>query len=51
MGKKLRILLIAIVVIVVLLVAAPFLIPVNKFRPLSNKLPSDALGRKSRSAT
>jgi len=46
MGKKLRILLIAIVVIVVLLVAAPFLIPVNKFRPTIEQTASDALGRK-----
>ena len=46
MGKKLRILLIAIVVIVVLLVAVPFLIPVNKFRPTIEQTASDALGRK-----
>jgi AsmA protein len=46
MGKKLRILLIAIVVIVVLLVAVPFLIPVNNFRPTIEQTASDALGRK-----
>src|SRR5882724_5187377 len=46
MGKKLRILLIAVVVIVVLLVAVPFLIPVNKFRPTIEQTASDALGRK-----
>jgi len=46
MGKRLRILLIAVVVIVVLLVAAPFLIPVNKFRPTIEQTASDALGRK-----
>jgi len=46
MGKKLRILLIAIVVIVVLLIAVPLLIPVNKFRPTIEQTASDALGRK-----
>ncbi|HLZ11496.1 MAG TPA: AsmA family protein [Candidatus Acidoferrum sp.] len=46
MGKKLRILLIAVVVIVVLLVAVPFLIPVNKFRPTIEQTASSALGRK-----
>jgi AsmA protein len=46
MGKKLRILLIAVAVIVVLLVAIPFLIPVNKFRPTIEQTASDALGRK-----
>src|SRR6266436_4583487 len=46
MGKKLRILFISVVVIVVLLVAVPFLIPVNKFRPTIEQTASDALGRK-----
>jgi len=46
MGKRLRILLIAVVVIVVLLVAVPFLVPVNKFRPTIEQTASDALGRK-----
>jgi len=46
MGKKLRILLIAVIVIVALLVAVPFLIPVDKFRPMIEQTASDALGRK-----
>jgi len=46
MGKKLRILLIVVVVIVALLVAVPFLVPVNKFRPTIEQTASDALGRK-----
>jgi len=37
MRKKLRILLIAVVAIVALLVAVPFLIPVNKFRPIMSR--------------
>lgn len=46
MGRKLRILLIAVVVIVVLLLIAPFLIPVNKFRPTIEQTASESLGRK-----
>jgi len=46
MGKRFRILLIAVVVLVVLLVAVPFLIPVNKFRPTIEQTASNALGRK-----
>ncbi|HWZ96698.1 MAG TPA: AsmA family protein [Candidatus Dormibacteraeota bacterium] len=46
MGKTLRIALIAVVVIVVILLIAPFLIPVNKFRPTIEEKASEALGRK-----
>jgi AsmA protein len=46
MGKKLRILVIAVVAIVVILLIAPFLIPVNKFRPTIEEKISEALGRK-----
>jgi AsmA protein len=46
MGKKLRILVIVVVVAVVLLLVAPFLIPVNSFRPTIEAKASEALGRK-----
>ena len=46
MGKKLRILVIAVVVVIVILLVAPFLIPVNKFRPTIEEKASEALGRK-----
>ncbi|GAC1631619.1 MAG: hypothetical protein NVS9B14_03700 [Candidatus Acidiferrum sp.] len=46
MGRKLRILLIVLGVIVVLLLVAPFLIPVNKFRPTIEQTASESLGRK-----
>jgi AsmA protein len=46
MGKKLRILVIVVVVVVVLLLVAPFLIPVNSFRPTIEAKASEALGRK-----
>lgn len=46
MGRKLRILLIAIVAVVVLLLVAPFLIPVNSFRPTIEETASKSLGRK-----
>jgi len=46
MGKKLRILIIAVVAVVVILLIAPFLIPVNSFRPTIEQKASEALGRK-----
>ncbi|MBS1841298.1 MAG: AsmA family protein [Acidobacteria bacterium] len=46
MGKTLRIVIIAVVAIVVILLAAPFLIPVNKFKPTIEEKASAALGRK-----
>ncbi|HLK04434.1 MAG TPA: AsmA family protein [Candidatus Acidoferrum sp.] len=46
MGRKLRILLIAVVAVVVLLLVAPFLIPVNSFRPTIEETASKSLGRK-----
>ncbi len=46
MGRTLRILGIVVGVIVVLLLIAPFLIPVNSFRPTIEQTASDALGRK-----
>ncbi|HWY43060.1 MAG TPA: AsmA family protein [Candidatus Sulfotelmatobacter sp.] len=46
MGKKLRILVIVVAVVVVLLLVAPFLIPVNSFRPTIEAKASEALGRK-----
>lgn len=46
MGKKLRILVIAVVAVIVILLVAPFLIPVNKFRPTIEQKASEALGRK-----
>lgn len=46
MGRKLRIVLIVVVAIVVLLLIAPFLIPVNSFRPTIEQTASESLGRK-----
>ena len=46
MGRKLKILLILVVALVVLLLVAPFLIPVNKFRPTIEQTASESLGRK-----
>ena len=46
MKKALRTLLIVVGVLVVLLLVAPFLIPVNSFRPTIEEKASEALGRK-----
>jgi AsmA protein len=46
MRRALRVILVIIVVIVVLVVVAPFLIPVNQFRPTIEEKASAALGRK-----
>jgi AsmA protein len=46
MNKTLRIILIVVGVVVVLLLIAPFLIPVNQFRPTIEDKASAALGRK-----
>lgn len=46
MGSKLRIVLIVVGVLVVLILIAPFLIPVNQFRPTIEDKASAALGRK-----
>lgn len=46
MSKKLRIVLIVVGVFIVLLLIAPFLIPVNQFRPTIEEKASAALGRK-----
>jgi AsmA protein len=46
MGKTLRYIIIAVVVVVALLLIAPFLIPVNKFKPTIEEQASAALGRK-----
>src|SRR5579871_346772 len=46
MGKTLRYIIIAIVAIIVILLVAPFLIPVNKFKPTIEEKASAALGRK-----
>ena len=46
MGSKLRIVLIVVGVLVVLILIAPFLIPVNQFRPTIEEKASAALGRK-----
>lgn len=46
MKRTLRILLIVVVVLVVVVVVAPFLIPVNQFRPTIEEKASAALGRK-----
>jgi len=46
MSRMLRVLLIVIVVLVVLVLVAPFLIPVNQFRPTIEEKASAALGRK-----
>ncbi len=46
MNKTLRIVVIVVVVLVVLLLVAPFVIPVNQFRPTIEEKASAALGRK-----
>src|ERR1700681_715443 len=46
MNRKLRLILIIVGVLVLLLVIAPFLIPVNQFRPTIEQKASAALGRK-----
>ena len=46
MGRSLKIIGIIVAIIVVLLLVAPFLIPVNSFRPTIEQAASDALGRK-----
>ena len=46
MGSKLRVVLIVVGVLVVLILIAPFLIPVNQFRPTIEEKASAALGRK-----
>lgn len=46
MGRTLKIVGIIVAVIVVILLVAPFLIPVNSFRPTIEQTASDALGRK-----
>jgi AsmA protein len=47
MRRALRVLLVIIVVLVVLVLVAPFLIPVNQFRPTIEEKASAALGRKA----
>jgi len=46
MGRSLKIVAIVVVVLIVLVVIAPFLIPVNQFRPTIEQKASAALGRK-----
>jgi AsmA protein len=46
MRRALRVFLIVIVVVIVLILVAPFLIPVNQFRPTIEQKASAALGRK-----
>jgi len=46
MRRTLRVLLVVIVVLVILVLVAPFLIPVNQFRPTIEEKASAALGRK-----
>ncbi len=46
MSRTLRIILVIVVVLVVLVLVAPFLIPVNQFRPTIEEKASAALGRK-----
>jgi AsmA protein len=46
MSRTLRVVLIVVGVLVVFLLAAPFLIPVNQFRPAIEEEASEALGRK-----
>src|ERR1700746_792861 len=46
MGSKLRVVLLVVGVLVVLILIAPFLIPVNQFRPTIEEKASAALGRK-----
>src|ERR1700746_809486 len=45
MGSKLRVVLLVVGVLVVLILIAPFLIPVNQFRPTIEEKASAALGR------
>src|SRR6202007_3466683 len=46
MRRTLRIILVVIAVLVVIVLVAPFLIPVNQFRPTIEEKASAALGRK-----
>ncbi len=46
MGRKLRIILVSVGILILVLVIAPFLIPVNQFRPAIEEKASAALGRK-----
>src|SRR5467141_1568369 len=46
MSRTLRIVLVIVAVLIVLVLAAPFLIPVNQFRPTIEEKASAALGRK-----
>ena len=46
MGRTLKIVAIVVGVLIVILVAAPFLIPVNQFRPTIEQKASAAMGRK-----
>src|SRR5256885_9706917 len=46
MHRTLRVILVFVVVLVVLVLVAPFLIPVNQFRPTIEQKASAALGRK-----
>jgi len=46
MSRTLRVILVVVGVLVVLVLAAPFLIPVNQFRPAIEQEASEALGRK-----
>jgi len=46
MGRTLRVILIIVAVLIVLVLVAPFLIPVNQFRPTIEEKASAALGRK-----
>src|SRR5258708_7757453 len=46
MRRALRVILVIVVVLVVLVLVAPFLIPVNQFRPTIEQKASAALGRK-----
>ena len=46
MSRTLRIILVIVVVLIVLVLVAPFLIPVNQFRPTIEEKASAALGRK-----
>ena len=45
-NKTLKIVLIVVAVLVVVVLVAPFLIPVNQFRPIIEEKASAALGRK-----
>jgi AsmA protein len=46
MGRTVRIILVIVAILVVLVLVAPFLIPVNQFRPIIEEKASAALGRK-----